>query len=215
MPAIVAHVGVIGGGKDYRANELAKIGYERIDFKDALLDLASDIAGYDVREDYDWFKSNVVGVRRPSNRFQEAFVFTDTRELIGRSPEVLTGRRLLTRLGTEGMRKRDKDYWVKQFAKKAHMAFNAGKCAVSADCRFLNEVAVVAKIAVTHEFVFCDYRSERYNPTLEHASEKLAQALLSLGLKDGHIITQQEFNAAAVILGEPEPFGALVGMEAA
>lgn len=201
-PEIVSFIGVIGSGKDFQAETLRKSGYVRIDFKDELLNMASDIAGYDVREDYDWFKENIVGIRRPSNRFQEAFAFTDKRDMLLSNPEIMTGRRLLTRLGTETMRKRDKDYWVKQFVAKAKATLADGHGVVNADCRFLNEVESILDIPVASQFRFCNYRSERYNPVLAHASERLAQALLRNGMKDMHVIRAEDFARAADVLGE-------------
>ncbi len=86
------------------------------------------------------------------------------------------------------MRKRDPKYWVKQFMKSAEDALFKGSSVVCADCRFPNEIQGVLELMVPTRFVFCDYRSERYNPNLDHESERLAQELLKSGLKDGEKI---------------------------
>ena len=205
MPSIISYIGVIGSGKDYNTDmRVDRDGYVRVDFKDELLNLASDIAGYDVRKDYEWFKKAIVGVKRPANKFMELYLMTDMLTIIAQHPDTMTGRRLLTRLGTEGMRKRDPEYWVKYFIKAARAHLGNGKSVSNADCRFLNEVSAVKKIGVESKFVFCDYHSERYDPTFPHESERMAQVLLKIGLKDGQEITDDHFAVAAQVLNEVE-----------
>lgn len=188
---IQVFMGVIGSGKDFNASKLQEKGWARVDFKDGLLSLASDIVGYNVKTDYDFFKENIVGVRRPDNRFVESFVKTDTEQLKAQFPELMTGRRLLQRLGTEGMRKRDPDYWINQYRVNV-LSLDDSIDVVTADCRFLNEVDTINKLDKAR-FVFCDYKSSRYNPGYNHESEALAQALLKIGLKDGEEILDIHF----------------------
>ncbi len=190
---VTAFIGVIGSGKDYRANALSEQGHKRIDFKDALLDMASDIAGYDVRGDYEWFKAHAVGVMRPSNPLAEGMLNSEWFDILRKHPDMMTGRKLLTRLGTEGMRKRDEEYWAKQWEAKTLEATREGFSVVTADCRFLNEVARVRGMPVPAKIVFCNYKSERYDPRYDHASERLAQDLLALGLGDGQEIELEHF----------------------
>ena len=161
---VVAFLGVAGSGKDHKAAALAAPGYLRIDFKDALLDMASDLAGHDVREDYDWFKSHIVGVRRPKNTFALAAVKDHGDSLAAACPEVMTGRRLLQRLGTEVMRGRDRDYWCRAWHGRAHRPYFEGRDIVCADCRFPNEVAFLRQFSA--KFVFSDYKSPRYAPSM-------------------------------------------------
>ena len=189
---IVSFIGVIGSGKDYQAGLLQRQGFKRIDFKDCLLDMASDIAGYDVREDYEFFKENVVGVRRPANKFIESFQSQDCQTLRAGNPDMLTGRLLLQRLGTEVMRKRNEDYWSNEFIISA---INYPGNIVNADCRFSNEVEAIKNLPMDSEFIFCDYRSPRYDPEHPHLSERLAQKLLALGLRDGQRINDGHFAA--------------------
>ena len=203
MPSVVSFVGVIGSGKDYQANLLVDKGYFRIDFKDELLDMVSDLVGYNVREDYDWFKENAVGIRRPKNRLQEACAIQDSRMAIERG--AMTGRQMLQRFGTEVMRKRDPDYWAKAWKRKATQAFMEGLSVACADCRFRNEVETIQQMRlwmetdsiVTHgadvKFIFCDYRSGRYDATSKHESEAMAQGLLRMGLKDMQEILPSHF----------------------
>lgn len=202
-PSITSFIGVIGSGKDYRANLLVDQGNcDRVDFKDGLISLASDIAGYDIRKDYDWFKHHVVGVHRSSNPLLDGMLHSEWKELLAKHPDLMTGRRLLTRLGTEGMRKRDSNYWVKQFLQSADEAVKKNRIVANADCRFMNEVSAIKNTDRSSSFIFCNYKSPRYDKNLDHASEKLAQALLSLNLEDGQQIYNDHFEQAAKILGE-------------
>ncbi len=204
--SIAVHIGVIGAGKDYRSSKLAEAGYGRADFKDALLDMVSDIAGYDVRADYEWFKDHPVGVMRPSNPLAEAFLHSEWVGIMSKHPEIITGRKLLTRVGTEAMRKRHPNYWVDQFIAKAGRILGVeGRGVANSDCRFFNEIEAIKRLSynkIPSTFIFCDFRSSRYNPKLDHASEKLAQTLLGMGLKDGETITDHHSSTAAEIMGE-------------
>lgn len=199
MRKIIAYIGVIGSGKDYQANLRVKEGYAKLNFKDALIDMCSDIVGYDVREDYEWFKSHLLGMRRPSNPLNEGYCNMDTKTMIEQHG-LMTGRILLQRVGTETMRKRDQDHWAKQWieAVKKHAAWNIA----NADCRFRNECnAIVAHGAECEfKFVFCDYRSKRYDATMDHESEFIAQALLKMGLKNGQEISTPQLHEAAIIM---------------
>lgn len=172
---VVGFVGVIGSGKDYRADLLVhQEGYVRVDFKDELLDMASDLVGYDVRSDYEWFKQWPIGILRHPNRILCEFIKMDAKKMLEEHPKAMTGRMLLQRLGTEVIRKRDPDYWVKAWKTRA-----------------LRDLAAPRRIG--HRAVFCDYHSSRYDAASKHGSEKMAQAFLRLGLKD-----QQEIGAAEV-----------------
>lgn len=196
MSDITAFLGVIGSGKDFCADSLVRQGHTRIAFKDGLLNLASDIVGYRVDADYDWFKEHVVGMRRPTNPLLECLAHADAQALQRKNPEIMTGRRLLTRLGTEGMRSRDPDYWAKQFVSAARAELACGKSVVNSDCRFLNEVAAIRRLSSSSRFFFCNFKSPRYTATFDHESERLAQTLLRLGLRDGQEILDEDFARA-------------------
>lgn len=194
---ITVYIGVMGAGKDFRADKLKAEGHVRIDFKDELVDLVSDIVGWDVRPEYAWFKEAIVGWRKPANPLVEAFMRSEMSEIVRKHPDTITGRKMLQRVGTEAMRKRDPNYWVKQFARKVSATIGMAGVPgiVVADCRFANEVQAIRGIGDCR-FYFCDYRSERYDPSTDHESERLAQALLRLDLKDGQEITPHHFECA-------------------
>lgn len=201
---VVAFIGVIGSGKDHRKRELVAKGYAPLDFKDALLEMASDLVGYDVTASYDYFKENLVGLTAPAeigpDFMRRRPPHQISAEVLAGYPQAMTGRRLLQRLGTEVMRKRDPDYWAKAWADKAYGLLREGKSVVCADCRFPNEVRWIRQVAsdfaalrnldsLPARFIFCDYRSHRYNPEMDHGSERLAQQLLALGFKDGEEVS--------------------------
>ncbi len=193
---IVAFIGVSGSGKDYRKELLLGDGYFGVDFKDELLDMASDLVGFDVRRNYDYFKENIVGLTvhdpRPYAPCMNYPAHTVTAEILAQYPKALTGRVLLQRLGTEVMRKRDERYWTKAWKEKAKGILEMGHNVAVADCRFGNEVAEIVSLAeeldVPYKLVFCDYHSKRYNPNMLHESEAMAQGLLKMGYKDGQEI---------------------------
>jgi len=192
MTEIVTFIGVVGSGKDYQADILVKKGFVRIDFKDELLDMASDLLGYDVREHYDWFKEHPVGLRWDDNPLLRDLAHRASHEMVRLG--IPTGRVFLQRLGTEVMRKRDKDYWTKAWCRKAYANITAGRSVTVADCRFMNEVEAIQNMRAPCRFVFCDYHSGRYDTTLIHASEHLAQELLKAGLQDGQEIKAEHFD---------------------
>lgn len=187
---IVCFVGVIGSGKDYRKQQLVAKGYAPLDFKDALIDMVIDLVGFDIRPVYEDFKASVIGTVTPDmGPWRRKTGVIVSRILLFFFPQLMTGRKVLLRLGTEVMRKRDKDYWLTMFTISAGKLLKEGKSIACADCRFPNEVAGVIMLGhilrVKTRFVFCDYHSFRYNKYVQHESEKLAQELVSKGVSDG------------------------------
>lgn len=198
MQEIIAFIGVIGSGKDFQSQLKIQEGYVRVDFKDELLDMASDLVGYDVRADYDWFKTHVVGIRRPYDVNDVPAAEALSSRILLAFPEAMTGRRLLQRLGTDAIRKRHPNYWAEAFRKKVVELINKENSVVCADCRFANEIATIFAIGVNTgakvKFVFCDFHSDRYDPNGKHESERLAQELLNTGLVDGQIVNFSDFS---------------------
>lgn len=135
MSEIVAFVGVMGSGKDYNSDLLRANGYARVDFKDPLLEMVSEMVGFSVRDEYDFFKVAIVGMRKPNTPIQVAMVMSEVKELQKKYPGIVTGRMLLQRVGTEVMRKRDPDYWVRQYVDTAFKHLRQGTSVVTADCR--------------------------------------------------------------------------------
>lgn len=191
---IMAFMGVMGSGKDYQLQLTFKQDRQywvKLDFKDALIEMCEDLVGYPIRAKYDQFKETIVGFDHPHVNLADQ----NKRDLADMNrvccdafPLAMTGRRLLQRLGTDVMRKRDPDYWVSEWKKKAAEVLKSGRGVLCGDCRFINEMRAIETwgraMGAETEIVFCNYPSERYNDKAEHESEKLAQYLLAYGFTD-------------------------------
>lgn len=178
MNKLICYVGCIGGGKDYQAKkyiaEHPKT--KHINFADELREMSWDILGWrpNTNEEYEDFKKLSLISNEEVSRIE------------------FTGREYLQRLGTEALRKRDPNFWVKCWVNKVQEALNNGYDVVCSDCRFENELRFAIGInysANLHTpaspyFVFCNYISDRYDCTNEHESEKLAQQFLRDGFQD-------------------------------
>ena len=201
---IAAFMGVIGSGKDYQLQLLKAEDpdlWVQIDFKDALIDMVEDLVGFPIRGRYDEFKEFIIGFQHPNvslaATLQRDSVSLFNKQCVADYPQAMTGRRLLQRLGTDVMRKRDPDYWVHAWAKSTAAAIASGKNVVCADCRFLNEMLVIEELGkqlqIDTSITFCDYHSKRYDANAAHESERLAQQLLASGIQD---LTSIDYNMA-------------------
>jgi hypothetical protein len=214
MPRIDAHMGPIGGGKDYQAKLLIQKdpNYVQIDFKDALIDMCEDIIGFPIRARYEEFKEYIIGFQHPNAKLagllQRDSQMLFNKQCVADYPMAMTGRRLLQRVGTDVMRKRDPDYWTTAWAQSAIAALQAGKNVCVGDCRFLNEMHIVEtlgeQMGIETHIIFCDYHSKRYDSTSPHESERLAQRLLKYGCID----LQQICHAEGLLACEKDIVGA-------
>ena len=104
-------------------------------------------------------------------------------------------RYFLEKLGTEGIRKYDKDFWAKALIKDIEEVPEELNICVS-DLRFHNEYKYLKEYAEEHgyifEFIFCDYHSERYQENNTHASARLAEFLKDVGYEDGDLIKAED-----------------------
>jgi hypothetical protein len=207
MPCIDVKMGVIGSGKDYQAKlHIQKDpSYVQIDFKDALIDMCEDIIGFPIRARYDEFKEYIIGFQHPNvalaGNLQRDSLGLFNKQCVHDYPYAMTGRRLLQRVGTDAMRKRDPDYWTNAWAQSAIAALQAGKSVCVGDCRFLNEMHVVEvlgeQMGIGATITFCDFHSKRYDANAEHESERLAQQILAADWKDLQQISYADALAAA------------------
>ena len=202
MSTIIGLVGVIGSGKTFQRDLLISKGFTPIDFKDALIDMCEDLVGFPIRGEYESFKSHIIGFNKielsPNVKIRNLQDYSDS--CLETYPLAMTGRKLLQRLGTEVMRKRDPEYWTNAWAKSATSTLNNGHGVVAADVRFPNEIKAIRGLAWTVgadcRIIFCDYKSPRYDATSKHESEVMAQALLQQGYQD-----LQEIKADAWVEG--------------
>lgn len=182
---IKVYIGVIGSGKDYIAKQECDI---QLAFADQLRDDVWKMIDWKPKtpEEYDMFKRSTFSA---FNR-------------IGNSNALLplfTGRDLLQRYGTEVRRSEDEKHWCDCLIRRLEVlsSTNNGNSIGITDCRFANEVSALIKFAkranklehdVQLEFIHTDFKSDRYNYTTEHESEKLAQQFV------GKVFAEGEFN---------------------
>jgi hypothetical protein len=161
-------IGIKGSGKGYQCNILKKQGYIQIDFADELKAMCWDILGWTPENDkeYEDFKLGKIYI--------DGFGYVN-------------GRKFLQNLGTEAIRKRDPEFWCWEWNKKVEKYFyNTNICC--SDLRFLNELKMARYFDA--EFYFVNYKSERYDCTDTHESERLAQFLLAHNFAHMQRITQ-------------------------
>lgn len=161
---ITVFTGVCGSGKDFHSNDITENGGMKIAFADPM------------REDL-WL---LLGWR-PKNdaEYQE----WKTTEITSPQGIVMTGRDLMTRYGTEIRRRDDNDVWCKRTCQSIMDSLTMFDNVAISDARFENEIEFIKELGRFHEieteFVFCDFRSDRYNPNIDHESEHLAQEFLN------------------------------------
>lgn len=172
MPGLVCFIGCMGSGKDYQSRLLVEKGYKLINIGDSLREMAWDILGWTPAndEEYEEFKKANI-------------IFEGITEL--------SGRKFLQNLGTEAIRKRFPNFWIDLWKNKIKSELSSGNNVVCSDIRFLKEIETAISISPEVKVIFCDYRSERYNSTDTHESEKLAQMVLNDGYNDGDTISHQ------------------------
>lgn len=171
---IIAFVGRAGSGKDYQSSLLVEQGYHKMAFADALRKIAFTALGIDYNwgmENYDWLKQNEI---IPTSHFN----FRD----------------VLEKLGTEGIRKYDDNFWAKCLVKDLEDNKYSHVCI--SDLRFPNEYLALWYYATTanYEFkcIFCDYKSERYQEQNNHASAALSNYFANRGFQDLQEITYED-----------------------
>lgn len=156
---VYVFIGVIGSGKSYYADYVAKKhNAVRLDFKDALISMTYTLLGVPESYDYELFKKSEYQVPGTDLKF--------------------TGREILQRLGTQVVRNTiDSDYWCKALIRKID-ALPEGVPVAIADCRFLNEVLSLSNDKYNVKFYLTNFHSPRYDNWCQHDSERLAQLVL-------------------------------------
>ncbi|WP_043477131.1 hypothetical protein [Kitasatospora sp. MBT66] len=161
----IALIGRARSGKDTTAGVLAEYGYVRLALADPLKQMAYDIDPM--------VGTELLGVNAPVPvRLADAVDRYGWETVKDRFPEA---RRLLQRLGTEGIRRHvDPDFWIDQCLRSAAAAQSP---AVVTDVRFDNEVAALRKAGFTVWFIDRggadgDHPSEQLGP--EHADVTVA-----------------------------------------
>lgn len=166
---VVAFIGVAGSGKDFQCSRLVELGYEKMAFADALREISFAALGIPYDE----------GIEKYEELKRTPFINGKTL------------REFMEALGTEGIRKYNKDFWV-NCVKKKILESKSNVCI--SDMRFVNEYWAIRDLCQEFDFefdvYFCDYHSERYQKFNPHPSAVLAQHLRDYyKIKDGTNIT--------------------------
>lgn len=174
---ITVFFGVMGSGKDYRLQNLIKEdkNLKVLNMKDGLVKIAETVNPF--RLSYEDFKICVLGAKSVE----------ESRALLDMNPYLITGRKFLQQVGTEGLRALDADFHVNYFDKRARTLISQGYNIAVADVRFENEFKHILALPAKKEFIFCNYKSDRYDAGNKHESERLAQRFLKMhpSLEDG------------------------------
>ena len=177
---IIAFIGRAGGGKDYQCNLLKEKGFEQLAFADALRDIAytSLCISDSLNVDYDWLKKFDCIHVSDKDGDEVSFNF----------------RVFLEKLGTQGIRKYDNDFWCKCLLKT--LQDKGYKKVCISDMRFINEYNYLWNFAQAngYEFkvIFCDYHSERYQENNTHESARMGNYFATNGYKDLQEITFED-----------------------
>lgn len=175
MVNIYAFIGVIGSGKNYRAEKLQGelLDSIMINFSDGVRDSSWSLLN--------WKPKNV----KEYEVFKSTFFIN---EYLGVS---ISGRMILQRIGTDIMRAYDPDVWANIWYRKVLRQSEASNIIVS-DLRYINEarrIMDISSMGGNVKIIFTNYKSNRYEISA-HESEALAIELLNEGFNDGDDVTE-------------------------
>jgi myo-inositol-1-phosphate synthase len=171
MNRVILILGVAGSGKDYVAKQMLETlpNAKMFKFADLIVDIASDIYSLNLRDPqvYEDFKKD----RR--------FVLQNLGESLKTRvcPSIFTNdvARRIDEIMCEAEESEEHNYII-------------------SDCRYPGEIVLTeANLGAEDCEILCyftDYHSERYNPNLEHKSEKFAQFLVKKGVSTGFVLPE-------------------------
>jgi len=183
---VFAYIGVIGSGKDYQVKLKSEIGnYKIFDFSDGVREFTWGFLCYRPWgvEDYSKFKSCSNTLIFPEDDREQKFL--------------ISGRRFLENVGGT-MRRYDPNFWAKYCINSANFSLSHGtKNFIFNAVRYPNEAKSVIdfskKIDADFEFIFTDYKSDRYEIRRDE-SEYFAQSLLKEGFEHLDNVTDYIIN---------------------
>ena len=162
MREIIAFLGRAGSGKDYQCSLLQEKGYKKLAFADILREMAFRTLGLD----YNWGMQHYDELKATELYNGQNF------------------RHILENLGS-GIRRYNKDFFVDAVINKIINDQEYDKFCIS-DLRYVNEAKKLYDSSQCSilKFIFCDYRSDRYQEVNNHESALLANELCNRGYKD-------------------------------
>lgn len=173
-------LGPRGAGKDTRCNTLVKEeGYAKFGFADGVRDVAWMTLGWKPETDaeYEEFKKNLVQLKRSLSTEENVHIVGSW------ILNSITGRQFLIYIGDGFRNYFGPMIWIDGLINKVNSQDNRKVCI--SDCRYPNEAVYLYASFDNVQFIFCDYRSDRYEVDDTTDSEWLACRLLEMGYKDG------------------------------
>jgi len=184
---IIGLTGVIGSGKNYRAEQYEAQGYKHLSFADGVRNVAWETLRWKPRnkKEYEIFKRSTISTTLFFSQESNGRVDANpekSQDITGRDYLILVGQRFKTIFG--------EDIWIKLVLNEIYNS-NHKKFVIS-DCRFGAELFHLYcgyYLKVQH----CDYRSDRYEIREDERSENLSIAICKLGFKDGDFVPMEEW----------------------
>lgn len=185
---IIGLIGVIGSGKDYLCNTYTDKGFKRLAFADSSKDLLWEVLQWkpiSEKEEMDFKDSYKLYIDNNKNDFHR-----------------ISGRELIINFSEKLKQNFGKDIWIDNLILKIKKGIikNYNKFIIS-DVRFIEEVYKINdfcsyrdkefKDKVNLQFIFCNYKSNRYN-IINNPSELLAQSLIKKGYDHLNVIPIEE-----------------------
>lgn len=169
---IIAFCGFEKSGKDYSCQRLVTVkGFKKVAFADALRDISFTLLGYSTEDGMSHYED-----------LKKTELFNG-----------LNFRNILENLGS-AIRKYDRDFWAKTVLYQIKELSPKNICI--SDLRYKNEYNVLKKFCeandIEFKLVFCDYKSEDYNPNNPHESAKLAKYIKELGYRDQEEVRDED-----------------------
>lgn len=171
MNKVILILGVAGSGKDYVAKQMLETlpNAKMFKFADLIVDIVSDIYSLNLRDPqvYEDFKK-------------------DRRFVLQNLGESLKVRVFPSIFANDVARRISEDMYEAEAPEERNY--------IISDCRYPGEIVLTASNLGVENFeilcYFTDYHSERYNPNLEHKSEKFAQFLIKKGVSTGFVLPE-------------------------
>ena len=166
---IIVFLGRAGSGKDYQCSLLQQKEYKKLAFADILREMACHTLGLD----YNWAMQNYDELKQTELYNGQNF------------------RNILENLGS-AIRKYNQDFFVDAVVQKIINSQHTKFCI--SDLRYINEATKLYNSFQSSDlkFIFCDYRSHRYQEVNDHESAYLANKLCELGYQDLQQLTIED-----------------------
>jgi dephospho-CoA kinase len=173
-PEVIALIGPIGSGKDYRTSVLEKEGYIKVSFADTLRNSV-------------W---RLLGWRPESDKEYRSF----KNQIYGRG--TFTGRDIMLQMEKE-IKDREGEYvFINKTLEKIVFFMNQDSNNIKfviSDLRFLEEYESLKSYFKNLKIIFCNYKSSQYKLIKNSLSESLAVSFAELGMRDGQELRHNDF----------------------